>query len=263
MTLETINQDRYITSNEGEKILGVRRPLFFYYVEKGEIEKKEVDKGPNLYKYADVLKVKEKRDRKKRKLVTSVDWQKTSDLPAVLQLDYEVYKEDIVGDIGLYVSWAKKNPNITLISYERSNRGNILAYISLVPLPEQVILSILKEDRTELTIKPDEVESYKRKGGYTLLAESAVTHPDHPEQLNKVISAVLDFWIEQYPDRYIEKIYAQAESEQGDILIRKLFFSPLYYISDKAYVLDLRKPGASRLIRTFQEQLREKATQKR
>lgn len=260
MAIEALDQERYITSKEGEKILGVKRNVFFYYVESGQIEKKEAEKGPNLYKYSDILKVKENRDRRKKKLATSIDWQKISDLPAVLKLDFEVYKEEIVGDIGLYVSWAKKNPKITLLSFEGNNRENVLAYISLVPLPEQTILAILKEDRTELTIKPDEVESYERKGGYTLLAESAVTHPNHPEQLSKVISAVLNFWIEQYPDRYVEKIYAQAESKEGDILVRKLFFSPLYNISDKAYVLDLRKPGASRLIRTFQEQLKEKAS---
>jgi len=31
-----------------------------------------------------------------------------------------------------------------------------------------------------------------------------------------------------------EKIYAQAASEAGDILVRKLYFSPLYNLSDEA-----------------------------
>ncbi len=254
----------YVLSKEGEKILGVKRNVFFYYVESGQIRKKdktEVDKGPALYNYEDILRVKENRDKKKKRLLTSVDWQKISDLPAILKLDLKVYKEDIVGDIALYISWEKKNPKITLMSFESGNRENVLAYISLVPLPEKIILSILKGERPELSISPDEVETYNRKGGYTLLAESAVTHPDHPEQLNFVLREVLNFWIEQYPDRYIEKIYADAASDDGDILARKLYFSPLYDVSDTAYVLDLRKPGASKLVKRFQEEIKKKGEQ--
>ena len=106
----------YVISKEGEKILGVKRNVFFYYVESGQIRKKdktEVDKGPILYSYEDILRVKENRDKKKKRLLTSVDWQKISDLPAILKLDLKVYKEDIVGDIALYISWEKKNPKIT------------------------------------------------------------------------------------------------------------------------------------------------------
>ena len=251
----------YITSKEGERLLGVKRNTFFYYVESGQIAKKErdeTDKGPNLYSYADILKIKENRDRKKKKLSTMVDWQKISDLPAIIKLDLAVYKENIVGDIGLYVSWEKKNPKITLLSFDSNNRENVLAYVSLVPLPEQVILSILKGEREELSISPDEVETYNRRGGYTLLAESAVSHP---EQLSNVIREVLNFWCDQYSDRYIEKIYAQAASDAGDILIHKLYFSPLYNLSDNAYVLDMRKPGASRLVKHFQQCLKTKESQ--
>ena len=104
----------------------------------------------------------------------------------------------------------------------------------------------------------DKVETYERKEGYTLLAESVVVDPDHPEQLNTVLREVLSFWCKQYPQRYIEKIYADAATEHGDLLARKLYFSPLYHISDTAYVLDLRKPGISKVVRTFQECLKQK-----
>lgn len=250
--------EKYIPSIEGEKILGVKRNLFFYYVNSGQIRKQERKGEPDLYSEEDILKVKEKRNKKRGKLATETDWQKITDLPAILKLDFKVYEEKIVGDINLYISWEKKNPKITLLSFEKGNRENVLAYVSLVPLPEEVILSILKGEREELSIKPEEVETYERKGGYTLLAESAVTDPEHPEQLNNVLREILNFWYEEYPEKYIDKIYAQAASEAGDILIRKLYFSPLYYISDTAYMLDLKKPGISRLVRTFQKNLKAK-----
>lgn len=259
------------TSKEAREILGVSTSTFKTYVDRGSIRKVTPhNKKQGFYLKEDVERVLKERApfahmRKSSKrdksikvvntIKTDVDWMRPSDLPAILKLDYLVYKEDIVGDIGLYISWYKKNSKITLLSFEGSNRENVLAYISLIPLPEPVILAILKEDRLELSISPTEVEAYQRSGGYTLLAESAVTHPDHPEQLNRVIQSVLNFWYEQYPDKYIEKIYAQTFSDDGDILVRKLYFSPLYNLSDRAYVLDLKKKGASRIIREFQEKL--------
>lgn len=197
----------------------------------------------------------------KKELSTTVDWQQISDLPAILKLDLKVYQENIVGDIGLYISWERKNPKITLVSFDSTNRENVLAYMSLVPLPEQIILSILKGERPELSISADEVETYERKGGYTLLAESVVVDPDYPEQLNHILREVLNYWCEQYPDRYIEKIYADAATEHGDMLARKLYFSPLYHVSDNAYVLDVRKPGISKVVRNFQECLKQKENQ--
>lgn len=261
------------SSTEARKILNVSTSTFKTYVDKGKIRKiTPPGKTQGVYVKADVDKLakekepfrqiekgsKQKGRKKAGPIKTDVDWMKPSDLPAVLKLDYAVFQEGIVGDIGLYVSWFKKNPKITLLSFEKSNRENVLAYISLIPLPEQVILSILKEDRSELTISPGEIETYDRPGGYTLLAESVVTHPKYPEQLNSVIQSALEFWYEQYPDKYVEKIYAQAFSDDGDVLIRKLYFSPLYNLSDRAYVLDLNKKGASRLIRSFQERLERK-----
>jgi len=267
-------EDLY-TSSKAREILNVSTSTFKILVDGGKIRKRTPPgKKQGYYVKEDVDKVAKERaafakieqSTKRGKtrtgiLKTDVDWLKPSDLPAVLKLDYIVYRENIVGDIGLYMSWYKKNHRLTLLSFERGNRENILAYACLIPLPERVILSILKEARSELSISPDEVETYERSGGYTLLAESVVTHPDHPEQLNRVMQSVLEYWYEQYPDKYIEKIYAQAFSDQGDILARKLYFSPLYDLSDRAYVLDLRKRGATRIVRDFQDRLKQKGHQ--
>lgn len=263
------------SSGEARAILGVSTSTFKTYVDSGRIRKiTPINRKQGFYVKEDVERVLKERapfvhvnksskrgktTKVARTIKTDVDWMRPSDLPAILKLDYIVYKEDIVGDIGLYISWYRKNPKITLLSFERGNRENVLAYISLVPLPEPVILTILREDRSELSIGPTEVEEYQRSGGYTLLAESVVTHSDHPEQLNHVVQNVLEFWYEQYPDKYIEKIYAQTFSDDGDVLVRKMYFSPLYELSDRAYVLDFKKKGASRIIREFQEKLAAKA----
>ncbi len=260
------------TSSEARSKLNASTSTFKRWVDNGKIRKvTPPNKKQGMYVKEDVDKLAEEMQpftqniqngkrpgRKSKILKTEVDWQKISDLPAILKLDLEVYHESIVGDIGLYISWERKNPNITLLSYEASNRGNVLAYLSLIPLPEKIILSILKGEREETSINADEIETYERKGAYTLLAESAVTHPDHPEQLNHILREALRYWCDQYPDRYIEKIYAQAATDAGDVLIRRLYFSPLYDFSDNAYVLDLRKPGIAKPIKIFQECIQHK-----
>ncbi len=248
---------------------GLSSNTFFRHAREGKIKKNlpELRERGALYDESDIRKLigkrliaQEKANREeKERIPTDVVWQELSDLPAILKLDLQVYKGDQVGEMRLYASWAKKNPHITLLAFERGNRDNVLAYISFVPLTEEVIVAILKDERQELSIGPDEVEGYERKGKYTLLAESVVIHPEHPEQLNKLLKAMLHYWCEQYPDRYIHKIYADAASYDGDILVRKLFFSPLYDVSDTAYVLDLRKPGISRVVKRFQECLEAKS----
>ncbi len=262
--------ENMIGSDEAIKLYveaGLSSNTFFRHAREGKIRKNlpELRERGALYNEGDIRKLIGKRLNAQERALreererTEVAWQELSDLPAILKLDIQVYKGEQVGEMRLYASWAKKNTHITLLAFERGKRDTVVAYINLVPMAEEVIISILKGERTVSSISPDEVESYERKGEYTLLAESVVIHPQYPEQLNKLLSSVLHYWCEQYPDRYIHKIYANAASYDGDILVRKLFFSPLYALSDRAYVLDLRKPGISRVVKRFQECLVEKS----
>jgi len=85
-----------------------------------------------------------------------------------------------------------------------------------------------------------------------------VTDPEHPEQLNTLLKYLTEYWCQLYPDRYITKIYAQAETREGDILIQKLFFSPREDLAPTAHMLNMMRPGASRFMRQFQQCIEEK-----
>jgi len=250
--------EEYVHSNVGEEILGIDTGRFFYYVQSGQIAKEPKSPKRNArYSVADILKVKEKLANKKRNKKTThgiVDWIGVDDVLTSLQLDYRVYGSEVfLADLPYYAERVKRNPYVALAIFDSLKRERILAYISLLPLPEPVILDILSEKRHETKINTDEIETYDREGGYTLLAESVVTDPDHPEQLNTLLRHLTEYWCEQYPDRYVTKIYAQAESRQGDILIQKLYLAPLEDLAPNAYVLNMTRPGASRFVRQFQE----------
>ncbi len=257
-------QTQYVSSSEGEKLLGVDTGRFFYYVQSGQIAREPGDKKRNArYSVEDILKVKQKLANKQRRNNKSVhgyvDWIGVDDVLTSLQLDYRVYGSEVfLADLPYYAERVKKNPHVALAVYDSPKRERILAYVSLLPLPEEVILEILRGDRHETKISVDEIETYERKGGYTLLAESVVTDPDHPEQLNTLLNHLLEYWCEQYPDRYISKIYAQAESNEGDILIQKLYLAPREDLAPNAFVLNMSRPAASRFIRQFQKCIEDK-----
>lgn len=256
--------EQYVNSRNAIEMLGEEDGgKFFYYVKMGQIAKEPNSPRRNArYSVTDILKIKGKLASKKpakKTTETMVDWIGVDDVLTSLQLDYRVYGSEVfLADLQYYAERVKKNPYVALAVFDSPKRERILAYISLLPLSEQTIIEVLKGDRHETAISTGEIETYERKGGYTLLAESVVTDPQHPEQLNKLLNHLMSYWCEQYPDRYITKIYAQAESKQGDILIQKLFLAPREDLAPNAYVLNLARPGASRFIRRFQECIKQK-----
>ena len=66
------------------------------------------------------------------------------------------------------------------------------------------------------------------------------------------------YWCKQYLDRYITKIYAQAKTREGDIIIQKHFFSPREDLASNAYALNMMRPGTSRFVRQFQQRIEAK-----
>ena len=262
------------TSSEARRMLGISTSTFKHLVDNRVIRKvTPPGRKQGYYVREDVDKILEeraaitasvrefnRRSRPNRKIemIAEPDWAHPSLLPGMIKLDYTVYGENIVGDLSRSVERLKRNPRSTMVVFDRSDRDTILGYINVLPLQEETILSILKEGRSELSIDPNEIETYEREGTYVLYISNIVIHPDYPECLLHMIRAFFQYWVVEYPKRSIEKIYAQATTEAGDVLIRKLFFSPLYNISDTAYVLDLRKKGVSRIVRTFQDYLAQK-----
>src|SRR5262249_43189774 len=155
---------------------------FFYYVNQGRIERIA---GPtprkSLYNRSDVLRLKGEISDGDGEEITDVivDWVHPMDLPKTLALDLIVYEEDTIGDFRLYLSWLNRNPHLTLGAFDES-RTVVYAYLNLLPLDEATILSILRGEREETSIRAEEIKTYDSEGEFTLLAESIVAHPDHP-----------------------------------------------------------------------------------
>jgi hypothetical protein len=186
------------------------------------------------------------------------------DLAAGVKLAQALYDDSVnLAEMAVYQSWRKNNEHLTLAAFS-PDRQEAYASIQVVPLPEQLILDVLSGRRTENSIQPDEIRSYNEPGEYTLLGTSAIVLKDRPELLLKLLRHYMQYWIDMFPDRYITRIYAQAVSDSGDRLASSLFMAPRYDLRGEypAYMLDLARPGRSKLIGWFQERLKTRATEK-
>lgn len=260
-------EKKYVSLGEAVKLLGTNQGRFFYYVDAGPIAKEPGSGKRNArYSVEDILKVKEKIEKRRargQKPCVLVDWIGVDDVLTSLQLDYRVYGPEVLfANLSHYADRVKRNPRVALAVFDTLKRERILAYISLLPLPEATIIEVLTGKRREIDISTQEIETYDNKGEYTLLAESVVVDPAYPEMLNTLLRHLAEYWCTQYPDRLISKIYAQAESDQGDILIQKLFLAPLEHLAPNAYMLNMKRPGASRFIRSFQQCIQKKCEEK-
>jgi hypothetical protein len=246
-----------------------------YRVRAGDIETEEDEDG-KIYEIGSLLRVRDtlieeqfKESTKKRSTPNVVlDWVQPEDVPSGLALDQIVYHEMFLASVEVYMAWRRKNPKISMGAFDAKDRRVRYGYIGLIPLPESVILDVLMGKKDEKEITPDEILSYDEPGEYTLLVNSAVIHPDYPELANRIIHAIMKFWIDQYPERRIKRIYAQTVSEQGRALAKKLYLGPLYTLRDEgltrvedAYILDMQEEAVSKVIRQFQERLKTKEQQ--
>ena len=212
--------DAYVSFS---RALELFKPLdknaFNYRVRKKEIATREDESGKTLYGVRSTLAVRnallKKASRRERLPEVVMDWLQPTDIPASLALDQIVYHVMLLAEAEVYMAWRRKNPYISMAAFDAKDRRICYAYIGLIPLPESVILDILTGKKDEKEITPDEILSYDQPGEYTLLANSAVVHPDYPELMSKVITAIAEYWLEQYPERRIKRIYAQAVSEEG------------------------------------------------
>lgn len=264
-----MGEPKFVTWKEGADILELKRTAFFHLVNSGQIHT-EPGRGPRDGRYSveDIQALKRQRlnGNKRRKVAKTrptpalIDWLSPDDIPAILRLDQIVYHEMYLAEMAVYRKWSEKNPYLAMAAFDpKSNRQRMLAYVAALPLDEEVIFSVLRGEREETDLLAEEMQTYDRPGGYTLLANSAVSLPEYPDLLNRVLLKLMDEWVDRYPERYITRIYSQTVSESGDRMAQHFFMAPRYDLAPNAYMLDFSRPGASRIIRRFQERLAQKA----
>jgi len=194
------------------------------------------------------------------------DWIQESDLPYVFVLDAELYGlENTVSPL-ITKWWWEKNPYACRILFDKNNRKDIWGALTILPMEEEIIYKLLRDELKEQDITPDMIQSYDLGETFAGYIASVAIRPERMMHIFSLLGSVMDYWYEQYPGIQIKKLYAFAlggaeEENDGIRLIRKLYFAPRYDLSQNAWELNLALYNPSPLIRHFQQRLREKGTE--
>ena len=250
--------------------VGLSENTFYRNAREGKIRKflpEERQRGA-LYSAEDIRNIVELQRMRRRSRVEAIkskkeaqgktDWVQASDLPYLLALDYEMYGIEETVDLSITHQWWKKNPHMCRVLYNAEDRKDVWGYVTIIPMEEATIFKLLRREMHERDIRPEHILTYEDNRDYTVYANSIVIKPEHRAYLRDLINSILNYWCDQYPRIRIAKLYAYAESDEGWDLIKHLFFSPRYDIGPRAFELDPHQLNPSKLIKAFQDCLKER-----
>ena len=266
-------KEELISSEQGIKLYteaGISENTFFRHAREGKIRKflPEGRQRDALYNAADIRNVVEFHRLKRKGRVEAIrskkeeqgktDWVQAGDLPYLLALDYEMFGIDEAVDLTITHTWWKKNPYMCRVIYNAEDRKDIWGYVTMIPMEEETIVKLLRREMHERDIRTDHILTYEEGKSYTVYVNAIVMKPEHQTAIRTLINSVLHYWCEHYPKIRITKLYAYAESDEGWNLIKHLFFAPRYDIGKKAFELDPLQMNPSKLIKAFQDCLKER-----
>lgn len=259
----------FITSPEAIKLFidaGLSESTFYRKVREGEIQK-ELPAGRQrgaLYSRSTIEGIVQREgatatEAKIREThIGATDWVQSSDLPYLLALDYEMYGPENVVDISITRGWWEKNPHMCRILFDTQNRKHIWGAITILPMKEETIFRLLRQDIEERSITPDDILTYEAGNTYCGYIASAIIRPEYRAHFRELIQSIFNYWCEQYPEVKLQKLYAFALSDEGWDLVKHLFFSPRYDLGDTAFELRTFQRNPSKLITSFQKCVKRK-----
>lgn len=268
-----------LTSSQARKALGDMSPSSFKnLVDSGKIRKvTPPGKSQGKYLEEDVLKMAgelepfiraNQADKEARRQQGSykdnpshraaTDWAQASDLPYMLAYDYEMYGVDNTVDISITHKWWEKNPYMARILFDANDRRNIWGGITIMPMEEETIFRVLKDEILERDITPEHILTYEQGKTYTAYVGSATVKKEYAHHFKGLLQSVFDFACQQYPEIQITKLYAYASSPEGWDLIKRLFFTPRRDIDRNAFELDLFERNPSPYLKPYHDCLKAK-----
>jgi hypothetical protein len=267
--------EKLLTSSEARALLGNMSPSTFKIYVDSERIRKITPPGKKQGKYVreDVESLAkellpftltektvntQKASKHKKSYKGATDWAQSRDLPYMLAYDYEYYGPENTVDISITRKWWEKNPYMARLLFNAEDRRDIWGGITIIPMKEETIFRILRDEMTEKEITPDDIEIYEPGKKYYGYVASATVKEEHAAHFRGLLQSVFDFWCEQYPDIQIIKLYAYAASEKGWDLIKRLFFAPRYDLGKNAFELNPLQRNPSKYLKIFQECLRSK-----
>jgi hypothetical protein len=189
----------------------------------------------------------------------ATDWIGFDDLPFVQHLDIEMYGAAATVEMAITWQWWQRNPKMCRILYNARDRREVWGAVTVMPLREETLFRLLRQEIEERDIKPEDILPYEEGHDYSCYVASLLIRPEHRVHLRKLLQSMFDYWCDLYPTIKISSLYANVTSEQGMQVVHHLFFSPRYDLPDTVFELrPLRAGNPSSLVTRFQQCIRQK-----
>ncbi len=255
----------YLTASEAIEALKMPASTFYRLVKEEKIKKyypSPVSKH-GMYSAKEVARLGSKFKREiEPQEIGATDWVNSSDMGNIYDLEYPVYGDE-TGNPSIIRKWYEHNPFICRVLYNQSDRRDLWGAISMLPLKEDCVFKLLRGEIQDIDLDPQaDILTFDKPGVYNFYIGSVIVHPQRKQHFPLLINSLFDFWCEKAPEQTIGKIYGRVVSEDGELMARKLFFSPIWHISDVAYMLDMSKPNPSRLVQSFQYCVRSRSEER-
>lgn len=192
------------------------------------------------------------------------DWIQTSDLGPLYTLEQEVYGDGNIGDPNLLGRLLKRNPYLAMGAFSSENRKEVWGVARFVPVEISTVLRMLEIGGVKTVTERGEecILSYEKPGAYELYVASILLKKDKSYLFQDMMLSYLNFWVEQYPRIWIDRIWARAVSPEGQRVAREFRMNRLIYIdgdelreSSDGFFLNPSVDKSHRIIRNFREKL--------
>jgi transposase-like protein len=236
--------DDLCTASEAASIVGVPSSTFQNYVRDNRVERVVPEgKKEGYYPRDQVLRLAEElrknppKRRQRSKQTASIKqalepairneaataWIQHADELRAYDLDCELYGFENAVSPDITWPWWQKNPHACMILYNKEDRQDIWGLISIIPMEEEIIFKLLREEMNERDIRPEHVLTYETGRHYSCYVAAVSMKPQHRHSFTMLLRSVMQYWC-KHPDIYIDKLFAFAlggEGSSGMHLIRK------------------------------------------
>lgn len=248
-------EKEYYKPEEVMKLLGISKATLNRRAENGTIPSELEEGRKRGRKYPkEAIDAHVKLLKRKDKAKLTFGPATNSELWASYQNHFRLYEPEDIVTYDRLLEWRDANYDIFMSAREGNKR---IAGVTMIPLEEDIIKSLINEEMREQNIPPEAIRDWTDKN-LTVYISSISIH--HTEDIQKdrerghfIIRSAIR-WALQLDRQYdIKKWYAIAATPEGKKLVEHLGFEKIAGKRDAYLLTDLRK--ATKPIRTFIDRL--------
>lgn len=166
-------------------------------------------------------------------------------LRQAVEIDKEVFTEELQGDYNNCLEWFKKNPNIYTFLVDATD-SKVVGYANTMPITENLFGKIIRGEIVDTEIESKDILEFQENTKYILYFCSLVVHPEY--QPTKAFSLLYDFCIKELLELtkkniYFDMVVAEGATQKGARMCRLSGMEPVTTTKSGNTVYGLYQPN--------------------